>query len=416
MREGSLETGEIERELDDTRSRLDATIGALQQRLAPATVVDQAVEYFKEGGGVEIGRNIGRSVRDNPIPVALIGIGLGWLMMSGSRRQDAPRTNGWRDRPWLDEDRFGGDVQHGGYGRNGMRSSRMYGEAEFSAHQPMPYEAAAQDDLATKAREAGAKIRREAGETEDAFKERVHAARGSVLGVMRDAGEAAASFGDRVEHALSAAADRVRSVAADAGRGASEMAGRGQSMAHDVYDYGRSAADDLGHRVGSMAGQARDMGSRTVDYVQDQPLLLGALGITVGAVIGLMVPSSRQERRLVGAMRENLSETAREAASDYGQRISRVAGTVLETAQDTARREGLTHTDGPGLAAATRERVSDVAGRARHVVEETATAGRDAVQREVAGNGEPASGAAKANGLPSTPERSAEHGARRPGI
>ena len=68
MREGSLETSEIERELDDTRSRLDATIGALQHKLAPATMVDQTVAYFTEGGGVELGRNLGRSMRDNPIP------------------------------------------------------------------------------------------------------------------------------------------------------------------------------------------------------------------------------------------------------------------------------------------------------------------------------------------------------------
>lgn len=400
MRDGSLETGEIERELDDTRSRLDATIGALQQKLAPATMVDQAVAYFKEGNGVELGRNLGRSVRDNPIPVALIGIGIGWLMMSGSRRQDSSDSNGWGDRPWLDEDRYGAGVDRGRFGRGGMGASRMYQEADTSVHQPMPYEAAAQDDFATKAREAGDRIRREADETEDAFQDRVHAARGSVVGVVREAGEAAASFRDRVEQALGTAADRVRGMAADAGRGASEMAGRGQSMARDAYDYGRSAADDFGHRVGAMAGQARSMGNRTVDYVQDQPLLLGALGVTVGAVIGLMVPSSRQERRFVGAMRENLSETAREAASDYGQRISRVAGSVLDTAQETAKREGLTSSDGPGLAAATRERMADVAGRARHVVEETGAAGVDAVRRELSGDAEP-----KANGAPEREHR-----------
>ena len=35
--------------------------------------------YFKEGGGVDFSRNLARSVRDNPVPVALISIGLGWL-------------------------------------------------------------------------------------------------------------------------------------------------------------------------------------------------------------------------------------------------------------------------------------------------------------------------------------------------
>ena len=91
------------------------------------------------------------------------------------------------------------------------------------------------------------------------------------------------------------------------------------------------------------------MGSRTVDYVQDQPLLLGALGVTVGAVLGLMVPSSRHERRLVGAMRENFGETARLAVGEAGERVARVAGTVVDTAQEAARREGFERTDATGL-------------------------------------------------------------------
>ena len=46
-------------------------------------------------------------------------------------------------------------------------------------------------------------------------------------------------------------------------------------------------------RADGAVDQVRDMGSRTVDYVQEQPLLLGAMGITVGAVIGMLVPSTR---------------------------------------------------------------------------------------------------------------------------
>ena len=105
MRNGVLDSDSIEQDLDDTRSRLDATIGALQEKLAPGTVVDQAVHYFREGGGVELSRNVARSMRENPIPVALIGVGLGWLMLSSTRR-DGHRATGWRDE--TDRDRFGG--------------------------------------------------------------------------------------------------------------------------------------------------------------------------------------------------------------------------------------------------------------------------------------------------------------------
>ena len=135
-------------------------------------------------------------------------------------------------------------------------------------------------------------------------------------------------------------------------------------------------------------GQMRDMGSRTVDYVQDQPLLLGALGITVGAAIGLLLPSSHYERRLAGSLRDSLGETARQMAGEAGQSVARVAESVLDTANELSRREGLIGGEGQGIAAASREKVADVAGRARHVVEETAAAGREAVEREMSGNNE----------------------------
>ena len=70
---------------------------------------------------------------------------------------------------------------------------------------------------------------RQADESDDAFQERVHAAKAAVLGVTRDAGEAAAAFGQRVEDALTAAADRFRQM----GEQASAMVG----------DAGRAAAD-----------------------------------------------------------------------------------------------------------------------------------------------------------------------------
>src|SRR6476620_5739006 len=76
----------IERDLGRTRARLDANIDTLQQKFAPADLVDQAVSYFKEGDGMEFERDLGRSVRANPLPIALIGIGSGWLMLSGKKQ------------------------------------------------------------------------------------------------------------------------------------------------------------------------------------------------------------------------------------------------------------------------------------------------------------------------------------------
>jgi gas vesicle protein len=371
LNQGS-DTGRIEQELDYTRSRLDATIGALQEKLAPGEMVEQAIAYFREGGGVEFRRNLGHTVRENPIPVALIGVGLGWLMLSNARQGG----NGG-DRTWTrGGTRFGRGSEYDVYGRGGSAARGFGHDTATSRHQPMPYEAAAQDDLATKAHEAGIRVQREPNDTDETFQDRVHEARGAVLGLTRKAGEAAASFRDRVEEALSAAANRVRDLASDAGDAASGLVGRGQSAASGIYDYGRSAGAGL-----------MDQGSRTVDYVQEQPLLLGALGIAVGAAVGLLIPPSRYERELAGSVRRNVGEAARDAVHEAGRRASRVADSVLDTAQEATRREGFATGDAKGLASAAREQVADAASRARHVVEETAAAGREALQRELSGTG-----------------------------
>jgi hypothetical protein len=296
-------------------------------------------------------------------------------------------SNGWR-RQWMRDDRLGGGTEYDMYGRGGGTPARGFGhESETSPHQPMPYEAAAYHDLATKAQEAGSRVQREAHDTDETFQGRVDAARGSVLGVVRNAGEAATSFRYRVEAALAAVAERVRRAASDAGDSATRIAGHGQAVAGRLYDYGSSATSELRDR----AGRARELGGRAVDYMQEQPLLLGALGVAVGAMIGLLVPPSRYERELAGSVRDNLGEAAREAMQQAGRRVSRVAETVVDTARDSARREGFAGVDAPDLASAAREQVTDVASRARHVVEETATAAREALQRELSGD-EPKSG------------------------
>ena len=381
MTDSSITTGEIERELDDTRSRLDTTIDALQQKLAPGSMVEEAVTYFKEGGGVEFTRSLGHSVRENPIPVALIGIGVGWLALNSSPRGGFAH-DAWQDRPWKDDGRSAsgsdGDIAGHGLHNTGMGIPR-----ENSLYQRMPYEAAACDDLAVRAHEAGSALQRNPDEAESAFQERVHEARGAVLGLTRKAGEAAESFKHRVEEAMHAAADRVGSMVQGAADMAGSLAGRGQAVARDAYGYGTAAAAGV-----------RDMGNRSFDYVQERPLLLGALGIAVGAVIGMLVPSSRYERRMAGTARRQLGETARDFAAEARDRAMHVADTVLDTAHDAARREGLTLPPG-GIAAAAREGVADVTGRARRVVEETAAAGQEAIRRELAGEEQASSSTVK---------------------
>ena len=46
---------------------------------------EQVVDYMRSSNGSDFLRNLGTMVRDNPVPVALVGTGLVWLMLSSSR-------------------------------------------------------------------------------------------------------------------------------------------------------------------------------------------------------------------------------------------------------------------------------------------------------------------------------------------
>jgi hypothetical protein len=73
---------EIERDLSATRHHLESTLDALQDRMSPGSMFEDALDYVRRDGGA-FGRNLVETVRDNPLPATLLTIGLGWLMVAG---------------------------------------------------------------------------------------------------------------------------------------------------------------------------------------------------------------------------------------------------------------------------------------------------------------------------------------------
>ena len=248
----------------------------------------------------------------------------------------------------------------------------------------MPYEAAAYDDLASKANRAAAAVERNADEAEDAFQGRVEAARASVLGLTRNAGEAMEGFRDRIEEALGLRSGQRALAGGKCGDSASRPADRGREAVQGFYEQGASALH--GVRIAPAMRRAR------CAILQPHDRLCPGAAPAVGrpgdhrrrghrhaaAVLALRAPDGRV---IAGEPRR----VARQVVGEAGQSVARVAESVLDTAQEATRREGFVDTEGRDLAAVARDKVADVAGRARHVVEETAAAGREAVRRELAG-------------------------------
>ena len=86
----SRSSAQIERELDEQRTRIDARIGEIKERLSPGQLLDEALSYTKHGGA-HFAANLGQQVSANPLPAALVGIGLAWLIASNTAGEKAAR-------------------------------------------------------------------------------------------------------------------------------------------------------------------------------------------------------------------------------------------------------------------------------------------------------------------------------------
>ena len=112
-------TEQLRAEIEDTRADMTQTINEIQERLSPENLVDQAKEAVREatigkvesalgqvgetlssvtepalemagraGNAIkEVGTTVGNTIYKNPIPLALIGLGVGMLVMRNYRGQ-----------------------------------------------------------------------------------------------------------------------------------------------------------------------------------------------------------------------------------------------------------------------------------------------------------------------------------------
>jgi len=85
---------DVEREIEESRARLDRTIDRLQDKLSVSGAVDEAIGGVRRsqyGGTVE---QVLASIRNNPVPVLVALAGLGWLLRRIERESDAARRAG----------------------------------------------------------------------------------------------------------------------------------------------------------------------------------------------------------------------------------------------------------------------------------------------------------------------------------
>src|ERR1051325_4181685 len=88
---------ELQREIELQRTQVEDRIDQIQQKLSPGQIVDELMAYTKGGGG-EFISTLQRQVTANPLPVALLGVSLAWLMAKPQGNSSSYDTNTTRIR------------------------------------------------------------------------------------------------------------------------------------------------------------------------------------------------------------------------------------------------------------------------------------------------------------------------------
>ncbi len=350
MSDNTSNPDRIERDLDQTRSRLGSHLSELQSRLSPGQVVDDLMGYFRGSEGADFGRSLLDNVRANPIPAAITGIGLAWLMASNPRAGQAPGS-------------FGGGLRGPGADWNNFD--------------------------ATTARLRGAEqgVSRHPNEAEHDYTYRLDEARGHAVGLSRSTDETSESFGQRIRDALANAQQTMARGVHDLRDQVSSSAGAAGNAISSAGAVAQDAAKQAGNALSQRGQVAGKAGGNLIAAVTESPVLLGVLGLAAGALLGALLPQSHEEEAALGGIAGQARDTVSGLAKDAMERGSSVAQTVLDKGSESAKAHGLTgdKTAGNVVDAALSGKL---AGSAKEVLQDVLRTGDEAIRKEVPGPGQ----------------------------
>lgn len=319
-------TAALRTEIEATRAELTDTVNAIQAKLSPSSLKDaagqiteEAVDKFKtaaldvtdhikqdirsatigkvenmannlRAGSQNAGNTIVDTIKENPIPAALIGFGLAWLFF-GKLNSGSSNASDWRRDPrYYDRDvRYGSDYGQDSYryqGRYEGRPEYRYGEDTQGSQQGV--------------------------------RERVSDVAGDVASGISDA------------------ASNVKYKAGDVASGISDAASNVKYKAGEFVD---SAQERVGVVGGQIKGSAGQVVNKSQTLMQENPLMAGAVALALGAAVGMMLPVTEQENQLMGQARDKFMDRAGGVMHETVDKAQRVVSQAADAAKESVKRE-----------------------------------------------------------------------------
>jgi ElaB/YqjD/DUF883 family membrane-anchored ribosome-binding protein len=236
------------------------------------------------------------TARQNPIPLALLGLGTVWLLTTQTRR--APSYGAGRSmRSRYDRDDIGDYSEL----RNQWDDDGDSGIMGRIRNNPVPAALAG----------VGLGWLAFSGRERDDYSRADRDYRSGSAGRWRTGGE------------------EERGRWTEAGRSeeqGSNLTESARHLASKTRDYAGGTADSMKRMAQRRQGQLERM-------VRENPLLVGAGALMIGAAFGLAVPETETENEWMGEARDNMVDRARDAATDAADQVRDVADTVTDAAR-----------------------------------------------------------------------------------
>ncbi len=299
----SKDSAQLEREVEEQRQRIENRIGEIRERLSPGQLVDELLSFTKDGGQ-HFASNLGQTVSNNPLPAALLGISLVWLMSGQGPKLSMPHLNSHQQAPRPPQPEYpyatvSGSLRRVSHAADG--SGRWYSEFE---------------DV------AGKRYKAESNE------------HGHRIGEFMDnAGKKFGGFIDETGH-------RVRDFQDEAGNRFDDAMGWASHTFHDMQQGVNETLGHMAHGAEKLGGAAQHQMDRTsrmaMDLFQNQPLVAGALAFAAGAAIGAALPHTDQEDQALGKVADKVKGKAVEAASEAYEEGKTRAAELYEKGKEGA--------------------------------------------------------------------------------
>lgn len=298
---GTQSAADIQHDIDQDRKRIEKRIDAIQERMSPGQLIDEVLGYFKNSGGGDYVSNLGAAVKGNPIPVAMMGVSLAWLIAGtgGSSPTKNDYSGEKRSYPLAT---VTGDI---------WRIDTPESEAEGQYTHFV-------DDAGKRFKALKSSAGKRAGDFVDEAGNTYRGFADAAGNRISDIKEQTGALWDSATDWLSDTWEQVSDTAV--------------GLADSTAEHAHSLRDKTQVAGASIRGQANLLNETILTHFRDQPLVGGALAFAVGAAIGAALPNTEIENAAVGEAAERVMDGVAETADEFLEKGKTAATNVYEQA------------------------------------------------------------------------------------